>query len=57
MAAIKRHALRGRIVTMDRKRTVLADGIAYVRGDAIAAVARASEPPPDDFADVTAQKT
>jgi cytosine/adenosine deaminase-related metal-dependent hydrolase len=57
MAAIKRHALRGRIVTMDRKRTVLADGVVYVRGDSIAAVAPASAPPPDDFAKVTPQKT
>ena len=57
MPAIKRHALRGRVVTMDRKRTVLADGVVYVRGDTIAAVAPASEPPPDDFADVTPQKT
>ncbi len=42
---------------MDAKRTVLGDGVVYVRGDSIAAVAQASEPAPEDFANVRPQRT
>lgn len=42
-------ALRGRIVTMDAKDTVLKEGVVYLRGNRIAAVCRARTPAPDGF--------
>ena len=50
-------ALRGRIVTMDAKDTVLKDGIAYLRNNRIAAVCRASAPAPEGFDDVAVLDT
>jgi cytosine/adenosine deaminase-related metal-dependent hydrolase len=52
-----RQALQGRIVTMDSKRTVLRDGVIYVRGDSIATIAETGEPAPDDFKDVRVQRS
>jgi len=45
-------ALRGRIVTMDAKDSVLKDGIAYIRNNRVAAVCRAKAPVPEGFEDV-----
>ncbi len=52
-----RLALHGRIVTMDGRRRVLRDGVVYVRGDSIAAIARAGDPAPEDFAGVRVRRT
>ena len=45
-------ALRGRIVTMDAKDTVLKDGIAYLRNSRIVAICHARAPAPEGFEDV-----
>ncbi|HVI58945.1 MAG TPA: amidohydrolase family protein [Luteimonas sp.] len=50
-------ALRGRVVTMDAKDTVLKDGVVYLRNNRIAAVLRARAAPPEGFEDVAVLDT
>ena len=45
----RRSALAGRVVTMDARRTVVDDGVAYVDGAVIAAVRRRGAKPPPGF--------
>lgn len=45
-------ALRGRVVTMDARNTVIADGIVYIRNERIVAVKKAGAAAPEDFAGV-----
>src|SRR3546814_1388693 len=49
-------ALRGRVVTMDDDDTVIDDGIVYIRGTHIAAVADEDDPPPAGFEGVRPRK-
>ena len=44
--------LRGRIVTMDEGRTVLADGVVYIEGNQISAIRSVDEPLPEALAGV-----
>jgi imidazolonepropionase-like amidohydrolase len=46
-------AVRGKIVTMDARATVIPDGVVYVRGASIAAIAPAGAGVPDGFEGVT----
>jgi 5-methylthioadenosine/S-adenosylhomocysteine deaminase len=46
------YALKGRIVTMDSKRTVINDGILYINEAKIVAVQKSTDKAPDGFADV-----
>lgn len=50
-------ALRGRVVTMDAKDTVLKDGVVYVRNNRIEKVQRAAAPAPEGFGDVAVLDT
>jgi hypothetical protein len=50
-------ALAGRIVTMDSRRTVMADGVVYARDGSITAVLPATAPAPAGFADVQRVQT
>jgi len=43
---ISRYGLRGRVVTMDASRTILADGIVWVADGSISDVTPASDRPP-----------
>ncbi|MFD0638246.1 amidohydrolase family protein [Catenulispora yoronensis] len=52
-----RFALRGRIVTMDAARTVIADGVVYVENGLITAVLPASAPPPESCRDLAVVDT
>lgn len=54
---IELQALRGRVVTMDARRKVFRDGVVYIRGNRIAAVAQADEPAPEGFERVRATRT
>ena len=48
-AASPRWALRGRIVTMDAKSTVIPDGVVWIADAAIAAITAHGEPAPEGF--------
>jgi len=47
--APRRYALRGRLVTMDPRNTVLPDGVLYVHDGLIEDLRRASDPPPPGY--------
>lgn len=50
-------ALRGRIVTMNKRRSVIKDGIIYINKGCIVSVQKATNAPPDGFADVRILET
>jgi len=52
-APVSRYALRGRVVTMDPARPLIANGVVYVDGDTIAGVGAVGEEPPALFAGIT----
>ena len=56
-ASSPRWALRGRIVTMDARSTVLSDGVVWIAEAAIAAITQAGDPAPAGFDGVTVLDT
>jgi 5-methylthioadenosine/S-adenosylhomocysteine deaminase len=52
-ASSPKWAVRGRIVTMDAKSTVLGDGVVWIADAAIAALTNSGDPAPDGFDGVT----
>jgi 5-methylthioadenosine/S-adenosylhomocysteine deaminase len=55
--ATTKQALRGRIVQMDAAFTVIADGVIWIDGDRIVAVAASAHPPPAGFQNVAVETT
>lgn len=55
--ATTKQALRGRIAQMDAAFTVIADGVVWIDGDKIVAVAAAAQPPPAGFENVAIETT
>lgn len=50
-------ALHGRVVTMDARRKVFRDGVVYIHGNCIVAVAHADDPVPEGFERVRVTRT